>query len=65
MLKTYMESMPNNINAILTKVKTDYVLATGETEMEDEFDTYSNTIWIDMPMFSRVMHVLKQVDFGG
>ena len=35
----------------------------GETEMEDEFDTYSNTIWIDMPMFSRVMHVLKQVDF--
>ena len=32
--------------------------------MEDEFDTYSNTIWIDMPMFSRVMHVLKQVDFG-
>ena len=33
----------------------------GETEMDDEFDTYSNTIWIDMPMFSRVMHVLKQV----
>ena len=40
-------------------------MTTGETEMEDEFDTYSNTIWIDMPMFSRVMHVLKQVDFRG
>ena len=33
----------------------------GETEIEDEFDAYSNTIWIDMPMCSRVMHVLKQV----
>ena len=37
------------------------MLVAGETEMDDEFDTYSNTIWIDMPMFSRVMHVLKQV----
>ena len=49
--------MSTDVNVILT----DYVLTTGETEMEDEFDTYSNTIWIDMPMFSRVMHVLKQV----
>ena len=34
---------------------------TGETELEDEYDAYTDTLWIDMPMFSRVIHVLKQV----
>ena len=29
--------------------------------MEDEHDSYSNALWIDMPIFSRFLHVLKQV----
>ena len=33
----------------------------GETEMEDEYHSYSNALWIDMPMFSRFLHVLKQL----
>ena len=33
----------------------------GETELEDEFDACTDTLWIDMPMYSRILHVLKQV----
>ena len=33
----------------------------GETEIEDDYDTYRNTLWIDMPWFSRFLHVIKQV----
>ena len=33
----------------------------GETELEDEHHSYSNALWIDMPIFSRFLHVLKQV----
>ena len=29
--------------------------------MEDEHQSYSNALWIDMPIFSRFLHVLKQV----
>ena len=29
--------------------------------MEDEHHSYSNALWIDMPIFSRFLHVLKQV----
>ena len=29
--------------------------------MEDERHSYSNALWIDMPIFSRFLHVLKQV----
>ena len=33
----------------------------GETELEDEFDYCTDTLWIDMPMVSRIFHVIKQV----
>merc|ERR1719233_1167236 len=33
----------------------------GQTEIEDEYDTYNNTLWLDMSWFSRFLHVLKQV----
>ena len=25
----------------------------GQTEIEDEYDTHNNTLWLDMPMFMR------------
>ena len=34
----------------------------GETELEDEFDSCTDTLWIDMPMVSRIFHVIKQVE---
>ena len=36
-------------------------LISGETELEDEFDSCTDTLWIDMPMLSRIFHVIKQV----
>ena len=37
-------------------------LISGETELEDEFDSCTDTLWIDMPMLSRIFHVIKQVE---
>ena len=36
-------------------------MISGETELEDEFDSCTDTLWIDMPMLSRIFHVIKQV----
>ena len=37
------------------------LICAGETEIEDNYQAYTNTLWIDMPWFSRFLHVLKQV----
>ena len=34
----------------------------GETELRDDYDSYKNTLWLDMSWFSRFLHVLKQVN---
>ena len=44
------------------KEDTSSLFISGETELEDEFDSCTDTLWIDMPMVSRIFHVIKQVN---
>ena len=36
-------------------------LLLGETELNDDYRSYRNTLWLDMSWFARILHVLKQV----
>jgi len=60
---SYMLAILDSRMKIVAHERFQYVLLKkfGETELEDEYDACTDTLWIDMPMYSRILHVLKQV----
>ena len=43
------------VNCFVNKIQKKYfnMFFVGQTEIEDEYDTYNNTLWLDMSWFSR------------